>query len=462
MENKGKKNKVTKFRNLEASVDVSTKLTLCDFFGINLRKSPNSDWSIVGESHNRMYKFTDIDADKYVFNSCIASITDDGTTDFYFIKDFNYDDAFKVVFMLEKAFGKNKIKSFAECVSKYVSIIQLHGSNGAIVWNKSGCKIVYMYMQDSDTINVLVNTPFYYSDFLDQKEVASSDVIVTTRGFTIPTVMKKFNVIVEVDMMSLQFFANEYWMDNNQPEFMASMLIDGDLYAFNVDTHEFYFKYSCPEIEKKFKEGYNAIIAVTNYELRDKDIVIELYAQFVKSEDSVSSGELVRQYGTTYELSYMDDQGHFQNKVIKNANMNTFIAGIKYRTNYKEILAQLYVGMKVQLRREPDNAFDADAIAVFNGECHLGYIPKKDIPAILLNMKEECLPAEIYDVDEERVGLIVPVTFYKLEEVSDEEFGHFTFFKTERTKYENKYQESRSPISKEEFLEGIKQQIADL
>ena len=186
----------------------------------------------------------------------------------------------------------------------------------------------------------------------------------------------------------------------------------------------------------------------------------ELFSDDEEIEETVnpSVGNVVKQYVPTYEISYIDGQDKRQNRTIKNANMNSFIAGIKYRDNYEEMLSKLSEGMEVQLRKDPDNPYDPDAIAVYNGNDHLGYIPKRDIPAIVLNMEDDSLNAEIEYVDEENVDLIVPVTFERILSMSDDDLEGFRFYKTERTKYETGYQESKSPITKEEFVEGIKLQ----
>ena len=186
----------------------------------------------------------------------------------------------------------------------------------------------------------------------------------------------------------------------------------------------------------------------------------EVFSDDEEIEETVtpSVGNMVKQYVPTYEISYIDGQDKRQNRTIKNANINSFIAGIKYRDNYEEMLSKLSEGMEVQLRKDPDNLYDPDAIAVYNGNDHLGYIPKRDIPAIVLNMEDDSLTAEIEYVDEENVDLVVPVTFKSILSMSDGDLEGFRFYKIERTKYETGYQESKSPITKEEFVEGIKLQ----
>ena len=76
-------------------------------------------------------------------------------------------------------------------------------------------------------------------------------------------------------------------------------------------------------------------------------------------------------------------------------------------------------------------------------------------------MEDDSLNAEIEYVDEENVDLIVPVTFERLLTMSDDNLEGFRFYKTERTKFETGYQESKSPVTKEEFVEGIRQQRAN-
>ena len=451
---------------IEESDDIAS---VKNFFGIDLKKSPNEEWKYVGLSNNQqIYELAGIDSDKYIFETCVANVDKTYLTEFYFSKPYNKTDAQKAVYLIEKGFGKNGIESFSKCNTHYAS--RIHNSQSLLEWNAKGCHISYIFMKDNETMNIIVKPTFYNKEFFDNNEKVYDDRIVTARGFNVVKDMKKFTASVESDVESIVFFVNEKWISDDQPILMASMLIDDELVAFNLDTNETYFKYSCPAIEQKFREGYNAVMLVTNYEFGDNnDFKVELYVQFVKSEDDTESeieelphGKVVKQYPITYELDYIDGQDHHQHKVIKNANMNSFVAGIKYRDNYEELLAKLEEGMELQIKPEPNNEFDPDALAVFNGEDHLGYIPKKDIPAVALNMVDGCTTAEIDYVDEEHVDLVIPVTFPGLETMSDEELEGFRYYKTERTKYETGYQENSSPITKEEFLEGIKQQRENL
>lgn len=197
----------------------------------------------------------------------------------------------------------------------------------------------------------------------------------------------------------------------------------------------------------------------------DGDSIIKIHSPYYNKAflDSANElGNIEKEYENSYEISYIDGQDKHQSRTIKNANMNSFIAGIKYRDNYEDLLAKLKEGMELRIKPEPDNKFDPKALAVYNCEDHLGYIPKRDIPAVVLNMENDCCVAVIDYVDEGQIDLVIPVTFNKLSAMSDKELEEFSFFKTERTKYEKGYIESSSPISKEEFLEGIRQQRENL
>lgn len=196
------------------------------------------------------------------------------------------------------------------------------------------------------------------------------------------------------------------------------------------------------------------------YAFADKELFTDLETD---TEEEELEPAIAKRYDDTYQISYIDGQGKRQDKTIKNTNFFTFVAGVKYRENWEELVAKLTDGMKLRLKTDPENEFDSNAIAVYNKKEHLGYIPKKDIPAVRWCMDGDELDAEIEYVDEDYVSLIIPATFQKLAECNENELKGVMFFKTERTKYEiGAYQEARKALSKQEFLEGVKQQNKNL
>lgn len=178
------------------------------------------------------------------------------------------------------------------------------------------------------------------------------------------------------------------------------------------------------------------------------------------TEDTFSNSlSKAKQYDDIFVLSYVDGQGQLQEKTIKNANFFSFIAGLKYRENYEALLARLSAGMKLKVKLDPENEYDPNAIAVYNGKDFLGYIPKRDIPAVFLCMEDDELEAEIEYIEDDYVSLIIPANFQKLSSLNNEDLGDLRYKRIERKKYEiGAYTEGYISISKEEFLEGVKQQ----
>ncbi len=64
------------------------------------------------------------------------------------------------------------------------------------------------------------------------------------------------------------------------------------------------------------------------------------------------------------------------------AKMVTFIAGMNFRPGAAERLKVLPKNQPLELRREADNKFDSNAVAVYHGPTHLGYIPAVDARSV--------------------------------------------------------------------------------
>jgi hypothetical protein len=61
----------------------------------------------------------------------------------------------------------------------------------------------------------------------------------------------------------------------------------------------------------------------------------------------------------------------------------TYLAGVAHRPGARERLARLIHGEELTLIREPENPFDKNAVAVYDGDLHLGYVPAADAPAVV-------------------------------------------------------------------------------
>ena len=113
---------------------------------------------------------------------------------------------------------------------------------------------------------------------------------------------------------------------------------------------------------------------------------------------------------------YWDTPDHYQRKLIRKGKILTTIQGIIYHKNYKEIIKQLEIGTQVILIPEPDNPYDSNAIAVYWENERIGYVAKKDIPAIMPCVSDEGTIAFIDKIDEKFIGIYVRPTFAYLGE----------------------------------------------
>lgn len=55
--------------------------------------------------------------------------------------------------------------------------------------------------------------------------------------------------------------------------------------------------------------------------------------------------------------------------------ISTYYAGVKFRAGAADIIAEMPNGTELELRPEPDNKFDPNAIAVLYSDAQLGYVP---------------------------------------------------------------------------------------
>ena len=91
------------------------------------------------------------------------------------------------------------------------------------------------------------------------------------------------------------------------------------------------------------------------------------------------------------------------------------VAGFSY---YEGVLAfeKLKIGEKVNLKAEPQNTYDKNAVEIFHGDHKLGYIPRgvnREISKLLVS-GHDCFEARVQWVDgethpENQVGVIVYV-----------------------------------------------------
>jgi len=54
-----------------------------------------------------------------------------------------------------------------------------------------------------------------------------------------------------------------------------------------------------------------------------------------------------------------------------------FIAGVQHRVGAVATIKELMEGDLITLKPEPENKYDSNAIAIYSGGDHIGYVPKK-------------------------------------------------------------------------------------
>lgn len=93
----------------------------------------------------------------------------------------------------------------------------------------------------------------------------------------------------------------------------------------------------------------------------------------------------------------------FNSRNMKTRHFNNFhIAGFTYYDG-PDVYDELKIGLLVQLKHEPDNHYDAHAVAVFYNECKLGYVPRNEN-----NQLSKLLECGYSDIMEARIQRISP------------------------------------------------------
>lgn len=109
-------------------------------------------------------------------------------------------------------------------------------------------------------------------------------------------------------------------------------------------------------------------------------------------------------------LYYYDADGNECEKLIRDGELWTTITGIKYRKDPERIMSSLYEGATVILKPEPENPYDPYAVAIYFKNELIGYVPKKDVPAILTCISPEGTEGKINKIDPKFIGVAVAGT----------------------------------------------------
>lgn len=111
---------------------------------------------------------------------------------------------------------------------------------------------------------------------------------------------------------------------------------------------------------------------------------------------------------------YDDEELGLQQKFIGKGTIVTTITGMKYRPNYESTLKNLDIDVVVVAKPEPNNPYDANAIAIYYKHEIIGYVPKKDVPFIMPNVDDNGTECVIDTMDDGYVGIKLKVSFKHL------------------------------------------------
>ena len=145
-----------------------------NFFGVNLNPISGNEWELENESGSQRSYKANINAEKYIFDSCHISVEFYKHTFYYFSKRYSLEDALKTIFLIEQVFGEGEVDTMEKCMKKYGGKIL----QGTIYWNKNDYSVDYSYDANEHTYKVVVD-----SDSLSLPERYYSVDKVRVQGF---------------------------------------------------------------------------------------------------------------------------------------------------------------------------------------------------------------------------------------------------------------------------------------
>lgn len=141
-----------------------------NFFGIDLKSSPNSDWKEHEREYNysgqliRNFRLYDL-PDSYFTEISVKVISKKGTN-FFFTCPYSYDDSFDIYYIIERDLIHHGNLKNTDAGKKFRGKFQ--SGCKMINWNKiDGCSIMMDRDEDSGDIKLTVWTNFYNEEFLD-------------------------------------------------------------------------------------------------------------------------------------------------------------------------------------------------------------------------------------------------------------------------------------------------------
>lgn len=139
-----------------------------NFFGINLKKSPNEDWKFIETEHNNNKTISSYETYKLndaYFSYVKALVIDSIATNFFFRCPYTRHDAFDIYFIIERDLIHKGNYTNIAAANKFHG--KFDSKYDSFDWEIDGCSIIMSRDIDTGDIELGVWTNFYNKDYLD-------------------------------------------------------------------------------------------------------------------------------------------------------------------------------------------------------------------------------------------------------------------------------------------------------
>ena len=379
----------------------SDKTSWENFFGVNLKSSPNELWK-EGElqytEKDVIRNFTNNHVDNDYFSSVNAKVIGNSATNFFFKCPYTWDDAFDIYFLIERDFVHNGNYTNTAAAAKFRG--KFDSYYDSFSWDIDGCSITMSRDINNGDIELGVWTLFYNHEYLDKTKERSETYEQKEDETTLPK--KNFHVHLLGGLDTLHFVHDHL---GKQLAGTASCYVaraEGTTIHL-LDENDFNEVYSFES--KEIADYLGNRLGAAGFIKFNCDDVTDIQAELfiIPAEDTKETSDTESEDALVhYEMSYLVDpvEIDYRRKTIMDGSMNLNIVGFQYRDNYEELKHSIKEGMSVILKPELTNEYDPNALAFYLEGNVIGYLPKKDQPFAHIFMAKGQIEATICHIDE--------------------------------------------------------------
>ena len=289
----------------------------------------------------------------------------------------------------------------------------------------------------------LKNSPTKEWDLIDSVKNTSGDVVRTYQCRVSSPYFDSCEAKVIGNSATNYFFENDYsW----EKAFDVVFLIERNMLRGGI--------YNNVECAQKYRNEISNDMCFLEWSVDGLDIrfyrdgddgtmTLGIWTKFYNKELDTTKEENAKtshksKLHSDIRLYYDDVDGNECEKLIRDGEIWTTITGIRFRKDPERIMSSLYEGATVVLKPEPENPYDPYAVAIYFKNELIGYVPKKDVPAILTCISPNGTEARIDKIEEKFIRVILDGTMeyinthaclskFKIMVVKDEEDAQFFY-----------------------------------